>query len=85
MDYDDFITRFGEPMQTQEGTILFETYGADYIQVQTANPKHVWTLVEENGKLYLAPGFHYVNRINYLITPKPRNQPDDHNWFLYGG
>jgi len=84
MDYDDFVARFGEPLQTQDGTILFETYGEDYERVKAADPKCIWTLVDEDGKYFLAPGFHFVNRVSYVIASKPRRNKDDHIWFRYG-
>jgi len=68
MNYDDFITRFGEPLTTQEGTILFETFGEDYERIKAADPNCVWTVIEEDGKLYLAPTLRFVNRLKYVIA-----------------
>ena len=30
--------------------------------------RHVWTLVETDGKLYILNGYHVVNKIGYHIT-----------------
>jgi hypothetical protein len=51
---------------------LFETYGAELEFVKAQDSKHIWTLVEgDSGDLYIENGFHYVNRLNYLITELP--------------
>jgi len=84
MDYDDFVAHFGEPLQNKEGTILFETYGDDLEKVLAADPKSVWTLVDEDGEYFLAPGFHLVNRVSYVIASKPRRNPSDNCWFVSG-
>jgi hypothetical protein len=50
----------------------FETYGEDLEFVKAQNPDHVWTLVEgDDGNLYITNGFHYVNRLNYIVTDLP--------------
>jgi len=84
MNYDDFVAWLGEPLKNKDDTILFETYGEDYEKVLAADPNCVWTIVEEDGELLLAPGLRYVNRINYVIVPTPRRRIDDHVWFRYG-
>lgn len=56
----------------QEG--LLETFGKDIAKVLEINeksPKKVWTLVDgDDGRLWAVAGFHYVNRVAYLITKK---------------
>lgn len=32
---------------------------------------HIWTLLECDGELYLAPSKHFVNREGYFLTAKP--------------
>jgi hypothetical protein len=40
--------------------------------VRAANEDHVWTLVEgEDNEWILVNGFHFVNRIGYVITEVP--------------
>jgi len=56
---------------------LLETYGEDLETIKKQykdNPKKVWTVLD-NGEekdgfehLYVVAGFHFVNRLNYLIT-----------------
>ena len=51
---------------------LFETYGAELDFVRSQDPRTVWTLLDgDNGDMVLVSGFHYVNRIGYLISTRP--------------
>ena len=51
-----------------------ETFGKDLKIVRGQNPAYVWTVVDgESGNQWITTGFHYVNRICYLITEKPHN------------
>jgi hypothetical protein len=52
-----------------EGGCLFETYGEELEFVRRQDPLTVWTLVDGDvGDQYLVSGFHFVNRIGYLIS-----------------
>ena len=57
------------------GGIMYETYGDEYDYVREVaekEPKRVWTLVDgDNGELVIIAGWHFVNRMNYVITEKP--------------
>ncbi len=59
--------------------LMLETYGKDYEYVKTVNalaPDRVWTIIEDdNGNTLLVNGFHYVNRIGYVVTVRPA--PED--------
>lgn len=53
------------------GGCLFETYGEELEIIRKTNhfaPKRVWTIVETDGKIYYQSGYHFVNRLGYLIT-----------------
>lgn len=47
---------------------MYETFGEelDYVRSQPAD--RTWTLIEADGKQYISPGFHIVNRQGYFIT-----------------
>lgn len=64
------------------GGIMYETYGDEYDYVREIaqkHPKRVWTLVDgDNGELVIIAGWHYVNRMNYVITEKPWNTGDEY-------
>lgn len=60
------------PILREEGSIAFETYGEDLAFVATQDNRHVWTLVDDdNGVPTIVAGYHFVNRIHYIITIKP--------------
>jgi len=51
---------------------LFETYGEELDFVRKQDPRTIWTLLDgDDGDLYLASGYHIVNRIGYLISTVP--------------
>ncbi len=51
---------------------MFETYGEEFAFVQQQNPNCIWTLMTSNdGQLCLSSGYHFVNRLGYVITTVP--------------
>ena len=53
----------------ESGGCLFETYGEELAFVVRQDLSHIWTLIDgEDGDLYVTSGFHFVNRIGYLIS-----------------
>jgi hypothetical protein len=51
---------------------LFETYGEELAFVRQQDPRTVWTLVDgDEGDQYVVSGFHFVNRIGYLVSTVP--------------
>ena len=56
----------------KEGGCLFETYGEELEFVRQQDPSTVWTLLDgDDSDQYLVSGFHFVNRIGYLISTVP--------------
>lgn len=50
----------------------FETYGEELKYVKKYPMNKVWTCVDGEGdKLYLINGFHYVNRLYYVLSVNP--------------
>lgn len=76
IEEDDFFERF-QPIQNHfdaghgfDGQ-MFETYGAELAfvrQMVASAPERVWTVVECDGVMSIESGYHYVNRLGYLIT-----------------
>lgn len=57
-----------------EGT-MFETYGAELEYVKSQPNDTVWTIIEgNNDDLFINSGFHFVNRIGYLISKVKCNE-----------
>lgn len=40
------------------------------------DPHRVWTIIDCDGKLYVLPGFHLVNRIDYVLCEVPWSDED---------
>ena len=72
-DFDQFCKVF-EPVQRADEGMLWETYGEDVEYIWEQDVNHVWTIVDCDGKLYISPGRHLVNRMNYVLT---KNKWDD--------
>lgn len=66
--YDNFI-----PIESSKDNILWETYGEEYQTVVNTAPEFVWTLVDCDGRLYVIPGWHWINRLGYFITQNPHS------------
>lgn len=48
---------------------MFETFGAELEFVRRQDPDCIWTLMtDDEGLLCLASGYHFVNRLGYLIS-----------------
>lgn len=47
---------------------MFETYGKELDFVKASGDQHIWTIVEADGKMFITSGYHFVDRIGYLIT-----------------
>jgi hypothetical protein len=68
MYLEEFIEKY-QPIEKEDESILFETYGEDKIMVDSFPVYKVWSLVEgDYNQLFLLPGFHRVNLLNYVLT-----------------
>ena len=53
------------------GGCMYETFGEELEYVKQKNNKNIWTIVDTDGDdLLILAGFHFVNRLGYLITPE---------------
>ena len=49
-----------------------ETFGEDLKIVRRLDPAFLWTVVEgDSGDEWITTGFHFVNRVCYLVTERP--------------
>lgn len=64
-----------KPEMDDEGIRLYETYDTDRLKIEAVKNKqgikHIWTIIQDGNNLYITPGMHLVNRINYLVTKIP--------------
>lgn len=70
----DFFVPYRHPKAAHDiwGGHGLETFGPDLELVRSLDQNHVWTVVESgcDDDLWITSGFHYVNRICYLVTKK---------------
>lgn len=84
----EFVRRF-DPLEIPEGG--HQDFATDYMWETRVglecDPAHVWTVVECDGQLYIMEGWHYVNRMGYIIAKNPRidssNVDDAYKTFKY--
>lgn len=76
LDEDTFLQRF--PLRHNHLAndapfvgCMFETYGNELAFVREQNMRCVWTVLDCDGELSIASGFHFVNRIGYLVSTIP--------------
>ncbi len=70
-EFDQRFTLIVNPFDKNAGWngCFFETYGDELEFVRIQNPGCIWTMIDgDDGRLWLVSGYHYVNRINYLIS-----------------
>jgi hypothetical protein len=44
------------------------------------DPKHLWTIVDADGSLYAVSGWHFVNRIGYILTEEAWTEETEAVW-----
>jgi hypothetical protein len=76
-DFDDFRERYTlvkNPYDPSAGLggYAFGCFGDEWTMVQNAAPENLWTLIECEDLWWISPGFHYVNRLGYLLTNEGR-------------
>ena len=70
--WDTFDRRF-EPRTNADDTVL--VYLDDL--PKDIDPHLVWTVTDDDGRLYLNPGFRFVNRFAYVICEVPWTEDDE--------
>ena len=50
---------------------MYETYGAELEFVKSQPDNHVWTYCEQDSILFMSSGYHFVNRLGYIVTKLP--------------
>lgn len=55
-----------------DGCTLVETYGDDNRELlDAADPKTIWTVLDDGESTVIVTGLHHVNRIGHIITENP--------------
>jgi hypothetical protein len=47
---------------------MFETYDKELEFVRSCDPKRIWTVIDCDGWFGITAGYHWINRVGYLIT-----------------
>jgi hypothetical protein len=50
---------------------MFETYGDELKFVQGFDPAKVWTITSSGDYVVLGNGYHFVDRVGYLLSAAP--------------
>jgi hypothetical protein len=78
--WDDWDTKYNaQPNHLVDGTDLYETYGDEHayiLQMAELHPRRVWTIVCADDADVIMNGYHYVNRVGYMVTDED-GQPDE--------
>jgi hypothetical protein len=75
-DWGDFVARYTPQANHLDGNasvdgFMFETFGEELAHVKSVlgeSPRRVWTIIEADGIEFISAGYHFVNRLGYLIT-----------------
>lgn len=59
------------------GGCMYETYGEEIQYVISLPKNRIWTIIDEEGKMYLVAGYWRVNRVGYLISKTPWESDDE--------
>ncbi|MDX1922431.1 MAG: hypothetical protein SFW65_04820 [Alphaproteobacteria bacterium] len=66
-----FERRF-QPRYTEDESVLVEIFALP----KDIDPRLVWTVTDDDGRLYLNPGYRFVNRFAYVICEVPWSDID---------
>lgn len=59
----------------------FDQYLYDVQRHNESHPKTVWTILDVDGELIIAAGYHYVNRFQYFISNEEwESEDEEYNW-----
>lgn len=61
---------------------MYETYGDELEFVKAQPNENIWTYCDDGENGWLTSGYHFVNRLGYVICEKPFT--DEHEVHLYG-
>jgi hypothetical protein len=61
-----------EPLPAPHHDYLWETHQVP----KDADGRYWWTVIDCDGRLYLVPGFRFVNRFAYVRCANPWNEQD---------
>jgi hypothetical protein len=71
--FEEFFEPYRHPNSHHDvwGGLGLETFGKDLALVSSLDPNFVWTVLDGEKDQWIVPGFHWVNRVCYLVSRKP--------------
>lgn len=77
MRYSTFINKFRPDMDERGESLKQYDFNDPAVTNVAPEQEHfIWTMLDCDGKLYIVPQHHYVNRMCYLRTAVPWTDPD---------
>ena len=77
MTYSEWANKYLPIENPSDGSIFWETYGADLETVNEQNPLCVWTDVDDGHINLILNGVHSCNRLGFYITEIPFEEGED--------
>jgi len=79
ISFDDWVATYQPQRNHLDGNapwdgLMYETFGPEVEFIKTVastSPDRVWTLVDADGRSVIASGWHFVNRVGYMVTAVP--------------
>lgn len=53
---------------TSFGGCMYETFGEEVEYLKKIPNNRIWTIIDEDGEMFIIAGYHFVNRLGYLVT-----------------
>lgn len=77
MNIEQFIRKYEPCMQDGDIRQFDWTVSHEWEEIKKAYKENkVCTVIEEEGEMYLTSGFHYINRMFYIITKHKIEETD---------
>jgi hypothetical protein len=71
--FEEFFQPYRHPNSNHDvwGGLGLETFGSDLALVSSLDHNFVWTVLDGEKDQWIVPGFHWVNRVCYLVSRNP--------------
>jgi hypothetical protein len=83
ISWDDFVKTYKPQLNHLDSNAsmgegwMYETFGEEIKYVHSileSEPNRIWTVLDTDEDLTIASGYHYVNRMGYVICEVPFNE-----------
>lgn len=63
-----FNNNYSIQPRTDSNDIFYGTMGEDFLLLTKLHPRQIWSVVEEDDTIYIAPGINHANRTKFFAT-----------------